>query len=153
VAQVVLPDDREHHLAHRVVRPRRRRLRHPEQQVLLAVDPAELGHQLLGHPPVGAGLDRVDRAQQQRDQGIGDLPAAAVHQRRQQRQGHLDAVLARARGRVGGRRPKLTGEQAALAQQLYDAGEKTVQQIAEVFAVPRSTVYGYLNRAPAGTPA
>lgn len=51
-----------------------------------------------------------------------------------------------------GRRPKLTAEQAALAQQLYDAGDKTVQQIADLFGVPRSTVYGYLNRVPAGTP-
>ena len=55
-------------------------------------------------------------------------------------------AAARARGRVGGRRPRLSPEQAALAQQLYDAGEKTVQQIADLFGVPRSTVYGYLNR-------
>lgn len=53
---------------------------------------------------------------------------------------------ARARGRVGGRRPKLTPDQAELAQQLYDAREKTVQQIADMFNVPRSTVYGHLNR-------
>ncbi|WP_369185414.1 recombinase family protein [Streptomyces sp. Y1] len=53
---------------------------------------------------------------------------------------------ARARGRVGGRRPRLTEDQAALAQQLYDAREKTVQQIADLFGVPRSTVYGHLNR-------
>jgi DNA invertase Pin-like site-specific DNA recombinase len=53
---------------------------------------------------------------------------------------------ARARGRVGGRRPKLTADQAALAQQLYDAREKTVQQIADLFGVPRSTVYGHLDK-------
>ncbi|MDX2733561.1 recombinase family protein [Streptomyces sp. PA03-2a] len=58
-------------------------------------------------------------------------------------------AAARARGRVGGRRPKLTADQAALAQQLYDAREMTVQQIADLFSVPRSTVYGYLNRAQA----
>ncbi len=55
-------------------------------------------------------------------------------------------AAARARGRVGGRRPKLSLEQAALAQQQYDAGDKTVQQIADLFGVSRSTVYGYLNR-------
>ena len=55
-------------------------------------------------------------------------------------------AAARARGRVGGRRPKLSPEQAALAQQQYDAGDKTVQEIADLFGVPRSTVYGYLNR-------
>ncbi|WP_323136143.1 helix-turn-helix domain-containing protein [Streptomyces sp. NBC_01481] len=33
-----------------------------------------------------------------------------------------------------------------MAQQLYDAREKTVQQIADLFGVPRSTVYGHLDR-------
>lgn len=55
-------------------------------------------------------------------------------------------VAARARGRVGGRRPRLTADQAALAQQLYDARTKTVQQIADLFGVPRSTVYGHLAK-------
>jgi DNA invertase Pin-like site-specific DNA recombinase len=53
---------------------------------------------------------------------------------------------ARARGRVGGRRPKLTEDQAALAQRLYDEREKTVQQIADMFGVRRSTVYGHLDK-------
>lgn len=56
-------------------------------------------------------------------------------------------AAARARGRVGGRRPKLSAAQAELAQQLYDAREKTVQQIADLFGVPRGTLYGHLNRA------
>ena len=60
-------------------------------------------------------------------------------------------VAARARGRNGGRRPKLTAQQIKLAQQLYDAGEKTVQQIADIFGVPRTTVYGHLNRQRVGT--
>lgn len=54
---------------------------------------------------------------------------------------------ARARGRVGGRRPKLTEDQAALAQQLYDERGKTIRQIADMFGVPRSTVYGHLDKA------
>jgi hypothetical protein len=29
---------------------------------------------------------------------------------------------------------------------LYDAREKTVQQIADIFNVPRSTVYGHLDK-------
>ncbi|MFD9603998.1 recombinase family protein [Streptomyces sp. NPDC059970] len=53
---------------------------------------------------------------------------------------------ARARGRVGGRRPKLTADQATLAQRLYDEREKTVQQIADMFGVPRSTAYGHLDK-------
>lgn len=52
-----------------------------------------------------------------------------------------------ARGWVGGRRPKLTEDQAALAQRLYDEREKTVQRIADMFGVPRSTVYGHLDKA------
>jgi len=55
-------------------------------------------------------------------------------------------AAARARGRVGGRRPKLTADQVALAQQLYDAREKTVQQIADLFGVPRTTVYNHLRK-------
>lgn len=68
-------------------------------------------------------------------------------------------AAARARGHIGGRRPRLTPDQAALAQQLYDAREKTVQQIADLFRVPRTTVYNHLTtsqprapRAPAPTP-
>ena len=71
-------------------------------------------------------------------------------------------TAARARGRVGGRKPRLTPSQAALAQQQYDAGDTTVGQIAALFGVPRSTVYGHLTRdtptaaspaKPAATPA
>src|SRR3954452_19202242 len=54
-------------------------------------------------------------------------------------------AAARARGRIGGRRPRLTADQAALAQRLYDEREKTVQQIADMFGVPRSTVYRHLD--------
>jgi len=59
-------------------------------------------------------------------------------------------AAARLRGRKGGRRPKLNPEQTVLAQQLYDAGERTVQQIAELFSVPRTTVYGHLDPATKG---
>ena len=59
-------------------------------------------------------------------------------------------AAARARGRAGGRRPKLTADQAALAQQLYDEGKKTVAQIAAIFKVPRSTVYGHLDKKTVG---
>ena len=59
-------------------------------------------------------------------------------------------AAARARGRKGGRRPRLNAQQIALAQQLYDAGERTVQQIADLFSVPRTTVYGHLDPATTG---
>lgn len=59
-------------------------------------------------------------------------------------------AAARARGRAGGRRPRLSAQQVELAQQMYDAGEKTVQEIADIFGVPRTTVYGHLDKATVG---
>ncbi len=58
---------------------------------------------------------------------------------------------ARVRGRRGGRPPRLTPDQVALAQRLYDAGEHTVAQIAGMLDVPRSTIYGHLDKATVGT--
>lgn len=59
-------------------------------------------------------------------------------------------IVANTRGRTGGRRPKLTLDQAHHAQQLYDAGTHTVQRIADLLQVPRSTIYGHLNKASIG---
>jgi DNA invertase Pin-like site-specific DNA recombinase len=55
-------------------------------------------------------------------------------------------AAARARGRKGGRRPKLSAAQVLMAQQLYDARDKTVKEIADLFGVPRTTVYNHLKR-------
>jgi DNA invertase Pin-like site-specific DNA recombinase len=69
----------------------------------------------------------------------------------------LDA--ARARGRTGGQRPKLTHRQAMIAQAMYDEtgpdGRRlyTVQQIAEEFGVTRPTIYRHLGKLPTGTPS
>ncbi|MTE16916.1 recombinase family protein [Nocardia aurantiaca] len=60
-------------------------------------------------------------------------------------------AAARARGRVGGRRPKLTADQAKLAQRLYDEGGHTVAQIADMLGVKRGTLYGHLDKASVGT--
>ncbi len=54
-------------------------------------------------------------------------------------------AAARARGRVGGRPPRLTAEQVVHAQQLYDAGAHTVAQIAALLGVRRTTRYGHLT--------
>jgi len=62
----------------------------------------------------------------------------------------LDA--ARARGRTGGQKPKLTPRQATIAQAMYDElgpdGRRahTVQQIADEFGVTRPTIYRHLQR-------
>jgi DNA invertase Pin-like site-specific DNA recombinase len=60
-------------------------------------------------------------------------------------------AAARARGRRGGRKPKLTAQQMQLAQQLYDAQDKTVAEIAAIFNVARTTLYGHLTNASVGT--
>jgi DNA invertase Pin-like site-specific DNA recombinase len=66
----------------------------------------------------------------------------------------LDGLeAARARGRTGGRRPKLNPRQVALARQLYDSREHTVGQIAETFGVTRSTIYRHLDPTGDRTPA
>jgi DNA invertase Pin-like site-specific DNA recombinase len=58
---------------------------------------------------------------------------------------------ARARGRTGGQRPKLTARQAKIAQAMYDEtgpdGRRahTVQQIADEFGVTRPTIYRHLQ--------
>jgi len=65
----------------------------------------------------------------------------------------LDA--ARARGRTGGQKPKLTPRQAKVAQDMYDElgpdGRRahTVQQLADEFGVTRPTIYRHLQRPSA----
>lgn len=54
-------------------------------------------------------------------------------------------AAARARGRLGGRKPKLSEQQRKEVQRLYGAGEKTVQEIAELFGVSRPTVYAVIK--------
>jgi DNA invertase Pin-like site-specific DNA recombinase len=79
---------------------------------------------------------------------FGMLGVMAEFQRELIHANTMDGLAAaRARGRVGGRRPKLTAQQAELAQELYDKREKTVQEIADLLSVPRTTVYGHLNRS------
>jgi DNA invertase Pin-like site-specific DNA recombinase len=61
-------------------------------------------------------------------------------------------AAARARGRTGGRRPKLNERQAATVRRMYTATgpdgkrQHTVAEIAEVVGVHRTTVYDYLNK-------
>ncbi|MEV0360263.1 recombinase family protein [Nocardia sp. NPDC050697] len=64
---------------------------------------------------------------------------------------HDGLAAARARGRRGGRPPKLSADQAALAQRLYDEGAHTVQQIADIVGAGRTTVYGHLTKTAGGT--
>lgn len=84
---------------------------------------------------------------------FGMLSVLAEFQRELIVANHRDGLAAaRARGRKGGRPPKLTQDQIDLAQRLYDAGEHTVAQIAGMLEVPRTTVYGHLNKRPGAMP-
>ena len=56
-------------------------------------------------------------------------------------------AAARARGRTGGRRPKLTSSQASEARRMYSQGDKTVSEIAELFSTSRPTIYRALENA------
>jgi DNA invertase Pin-like site-specific DNA recombinase len=61
----------------------------------------------------------------------------------------LQRELIVANTRADGRGPRLSANPAALAQELY-GGRHTVQRIAAMFGVPRSTAHGYLDKARTG---
>ena len=74
------------------------------------------------------------------------LAALAEFDREAIVEGTLEGLAsARARGRTGGRPPKLTQLQRDQAQLLYDAGDLTVEEIAGLFHVRRSTMYRHLS--------
>jgi DNA invertase Pin-like site-specific DNA recombinase len=60
-------------------------------------------------------------------------------------------AAARARGRTGGRPRAMTPDKLAVARQLYDSGEHTLDAIASIVEVSRSTLYRHLAAAPAGS--
>lgn len=55
-------------------------------------------------------------------------------------------AAARARGRKGGRRPKMTPHKLATARQLYNGKQHTLGQIAAVVGVSRTTLYRHLEQ-------
>lgn len=57
-------------------------------------------------------------------------------------------AVARAAGKTGGRRPKLTDRQVEMARQMHAAGEHTITEIAEILGVSRPTVYRVLGTPP-----
>jgi DNA invertase Pin-like site-specific DNA recombinase len=60
---------------------------------------------------------------------------------------HEGLEAARARGRTGGRKAKLTSTQAAEVRKLYAAKEKTVTEIGALFGITRESVYRYVRGA------
>jgi DNA invertase Pin-like site-specific DNA recombinase len=57
--------------------------------------------------------------------------------------------VAKAKGRLRGKQPKLSPTQEAHLVKLYRAGEHTISELEELFAVTRSTVYRAVRRASA----
>jgi DNA invertase Pin-like site-specific DNA recombinase len=56
-------------------------------------------------------------------------------------------AAARARGRLGGRKPKVNAQKIAVAEKLRDEGVLTMEQIANVVGVTRPTLYRHLRAA------
>lgn len=56
-------------------------------------------------------------------------------------------AVARAKGRLRGKRPKLSARQEAHLVELYHARQHTIGELEEMFSVTRSTVYRAVQRA------
>ena len=64
-------------------------------------------------------------------------------------------AVARAKGKLKGKAPKLSDRRQAELRRMHDTGEYSISDLAELFAVSRPTVYRVLarTRAAAGNPA
>ncbi|WP_412738416.1 recombinase family protein [Krasilnikovia sp. MM14-A1259] len=62
-------------------------------------------------------------------------------------------AIARAKGKLKGRQPKLSTARQTHLLKLHAAGEHTIVELAELFEVSRQTVYRVLERAQATTAA
>jgi DNA invertase Pin-like site-specific DNA recombinase len=61
--------------------------------------------------------------------------------------------VAKAKGRLRGKQPKLTPRQEAHLVAMHRTGEHTSAELAELFNIARSTVYRALTRARHAAPA
>ncbi|MED7826137.1 recombinase family protein [Streptomyces chiangmaiensis] len=60
-------------------------------------------------------------------------------------------AVARARGKLKGRQPKLSARQQAELVRMHATGDYTIAELMEVFSVGRATVYRVLERAGHGS--
>lgn len=60
-------------------------------------------------------------------------------------------AIARAKGKLRGKQPKLTDRQSRELRRMYDTGDYSISDLAEVFSVSRPTIYRTLKRQPAAT--
>jgi len=55
-------------------------------------------------------------------------------------------AIARAKGKLAGKQPKLTDRQQRELRRMHATGEYYISEIAEIFSLPRPTVYHTRNR-------
>ena len=55
-------------------------------------------------------------------------------------------AIARARGRLRGKKPKLSDRQQKEVRRMYDTGEYAISDLAELFSVSRPTIYRVLGK-------
>lgn len=60
---------------------------------------------------------------------------------------HAGLAAARARGRMGGRKPKLKPAQVKTLLKMYDSRKHTIKEICTVLKISKPTLYEYLKRA------
>ena len=109
--------------------------------------------------PVTGGSEvsaRADAAERGRDDAEGRA-AEAIFQvaefeadliRMRTREG---MAVARAKGKLRGKKPKLSDRQSRELRRMYDTSDYSISDLAEVFSVSRPTVYRTLQRHPAAT--
>lgn len=68
------------------------------------------------------------------------LPLALIRERIQ-----AELAAARARGRVGGRREKLSADKQRSVVQLYNEKKMTVQQLCDMMGISKPTLYSYVR--------
>lgn len=54
----------------------------------------------------------------------------------------------RAKAKLKGKKPKLSDRRQSELRRMYDTGEHSISDLAELFAVSRPTVYRVLHRTP-----
>lgn len=59
-------------------------------------------------------------------------------------------AVARARGKLRGKQPKLSDKQQKELRRMYDSGNYAISDLAELFSVSRPTVYRTLARVVTG---
>ncbi|GBQ81610.1 recombinase family protein [Asaia bogorensis] len=57
-------------------------------------------------------------------------------------------AVARAKGKLRGKKPKLSERQRKELRRMYDTGDYSISDLAELFSVSRPTIYRSINRTP-----